>query len=141
MAQAKREAQARIGPPVPGHYIVDIDALQDTGPNSLAGVAAGLDRSQGVAILTEGLLNYFSLDNMRSMWRHFAQTLAEFERGYYSADLYLSADLAGPSVSSFLKLLSTFVRGRVHSHFATSARLFPATQVSTRRGQCVIRAT
>ncbi len=120
MAQAKREALARIGPLTPGHHIVDIDALLDTGPTSLDGVAAALDRSQGVAIITEGLLNYFSLDNVRSMWQRFARTLAEFERGYYWADLYLSADLAGPGVSPFLKLLSTFVRGRVHLHFATA---------------------
>jgi O-methyltransferase involved in polyketide biosynthesis len=120
MAQAKREALARIGPLAAGHHIVDIDALQESGPGSLAAVAAGLDRREGVAIITEGLLNYFSLDNVRSMWQHFARTLAEFERGYYWADLYLSSDLAGPGVSPFLKLLSAFVRGRVHLHFATA---------------------
>ena len=103
MAQAKREALARIGSLAAGHHIVDIDALQESGPGSLAAVAAGLDRREGVAIITEGLLNYFSLDNVRSMWRHFARTLAEFER-----------------VSPFLKLLSAFVRGRVHLHFATA---------------------
>lgn len=60
-------------------------------------------RSRHVAILTEGLLNYFSLDVVRSLWPHFAQTLAEFGRHYW-ADLYLSADLAGSGVSPFLKV-------------------------------------
>ena len=58
MAQRKREALARMGGLKPGHQVVDIDAMADSGPLSLQSIAASLDRSRGLAVITEGLVNY-----------------------------------------------------------------------------------
>lgn len=126
MATHKRRLLEGAGLATAGHRIVGLDALADAGPGSLAQLADGLDRSQGLAIVTEGLLNYFPTDAVVGMWRRFATTLRRFPRGLYLSDLHLAGDNRGAGVSAFMKLLSTFVRGRVHLHFdsavaATSA--------------------
>lgn len=120
MALRKREALARIGPLAPNHRVVDLDALADEGPESLAALVATLDTTQGLAIITEGLLNYFTEDVVRGIWQRFARALAPFARGYYWADLHLSSETRGPGVMTFIKLLSIFVRGRVSLHFTSA---------------------
>lgn len=121
MAQRKREALAGMGPMSGGHRVVDIDALAEEGPMSLASIAASLDREQGLAIVTEGLLNYFSESDVRSMWLRFSRTLGQFSRGMYWSDLFLSSDFEGGATGPFLHFLSLFVRGRVHLHFDAAA--------------------
>ena len=44
------------------HRVASVDALRDDGPGSLAALAAELDREQGLAIVTEGLLGYLDDD-------------------------------------------------------------------------------
>ncbi|WP_370305085.1 class I SAM-dependent methyltransferase [Sinimarinibacterium flocculans] len=121
MAQRKREALARMGGLRPGHRVVDIDALADSGPMSLEAVAASLDRSRGVALITEGLLNYFSEAHVRSMWRRFSSVMRQFPQASYWSDIGLSGDMGGSRVAPFVGFLSAFVRGRVHLHFRTPA--------------------
>lgn len=121
MAQRKREALAGMGPMTAGHQVVDIDALVEEGPMSLAAIAASLDREQGLAIVTEGLLNYFSESDVRSMWSRFSRTLGQFRRGMYWSDLFLSSDMRDATSGPFLSFLSVFVRGRVHLHFDSAA--------------------
>lgn len=120
MAQRKREALVRMGGPAPGHRIVDIDALADDGPLSLEAVAAPLDRNRGLAVITEGLVNYFSESDVRSMWRRFASLMQQFPQACYWSDIGLSGDM-GARVAPFVGFLSAFVRGRVHLHFRTPA--------------------
>ena len=117
MAAHKRRLLERAGLQTPGHRVVQLDALADAGPDSLAALADTLDSSQGVAIITEGLLNYFPTDAVLGMWRRFAETLRCFPSGLYLSDLHLAGDNHGIATDVFMKLLSTFVRGRVHLHF------------------------
>ena len=116
MAQRKREALARMGGPQPGHRVVDIDALADGGPQSLDAVAASLDRDRGLALITEGLVNYFSEADVRSMWQRFSSLMRQFPEACYWSDIALSDDMGG-RVAPFVSVLSAFVRGRVHLHF------------------------
>lgn len=117
MAARKRRLLAEAGLQSAQHHVVDLDALADAGPHSLAQLATTLDPSKGLAIITEGLLNYFPEDAVRGMWSRFAATLARFAHGLYLSDLHLAADNGGLMVGSAVKLLSTFVRGAVHLHF------------------------
>lgn len=116
MAAKKRELLERAGAGGPHHRVVDIDATADDGPMSLAAVAATLDPGRGVAIITEGLLNYFDPGAVTAMWRRFAAVLGQFPHGLYLADLSLG-DGAGPLSRVFAGLLGVFVRGRIHFHF------------------------
>lgn len=117
MAAHKRRLLENAGLARPQHRVVELDALAESGPGSLAQLADGLDPAQGLAIVTEGLLNYFPTDAVRGMWQRFATTLRRFPSGLYLSDLHLAADNRGAAVSVFMNLLSTFVRGRVHLHF------------------------
>lgn len=120
MAAAKRSLLQRMDFTPAGHRVVDIDALADDGPQSLAALAESLDTRQGLAIITEGLLNYFDRDAVLGMWRRFAGVLADFSGGLYLSDLHLSGENRGAAIKGFGRILSTFVRGRIHMHFSTA---------------------
>jgi O-methyltransferase involved in polyketide biosynthesis len=118
MAERKRRLLKRLEGD--GPRVVTLDALADSGDESLGALAETLDPEVGTAIVTEGLLNYFDQATVLAMWRRFADVLRHFPTGAYFADLVLT-----PSDSLVQRLgaglLSTFVRGRVHLHFATAA--------------------
>jgi O-methyltransferase involved in polyketide biosynthesis len=99
--------------------VVELDALADIGPNSLAEVAARhLDPSRGLAIITEGLVNYFDRSSLEGMWRRFARILAAYPHGLYLSDLHLADDMKRvPGARAFSALVSVFARGRVHMHY------------------------
>lgn len=121
MAERKLRRLEHSGLLRPGHRVVPLDALSDSGPQSLAALADRLDPAQGVAIVTEGLLNYFGREDVEGMWRRFAAVLSRFPRGLYLSDLHLANHNQGTSQRIFGRLLSTFVRGRVHLHFGDGA--------------------
>jgi len=117
MAAHKRQLLERAHLSSTRHRVVELDALAESGPRSLAQLAESLDPTQGLAIITEGLINYFPTDAVRGMWQRFATTLRRFPTGLYLSDLHLAADNRGIGVAAFMRLLSTFVRGNVYLHF------------------------
>jgi O-methyltransferase involved in polyketide biosynthesis len=121
MAARKRRALGRIGSLSDRHRVVDLDALRDRGPGSLAELAAGLDPDAGLAIITEGLLGYLPTDAVVDLWTRLAEILAQFGSGRYISDLHL-ASAASPVVRLFRLLLSAFVRGGVYLHFEDAAQ-------------------
>ena len=98
--------------------MADVDALSDGGSLSLHALAAELDPSRGLAVVTEGLLNYFDRDTVQRLWRRIAGLLAGFATGVYLSDIVLDRDVSGLIPRAFQAALSVFVRGRVHLHFA-----------------------
>jgi O-methyltransferase involved in polyketide biosynthesis len=120
MAERKRAALERMGSLSGRHRVRELDALKsDDGPGSLAAVAGELDRGQGLAIVTEGLLGYLPTDAVHGIWRRFANTVSRFPAGRYISDLHLGGE-ATPQVRAFRVALSVFVRGRVYLHFSTA---------------------
>lgn len=145
MARRKRQALSRAGePPGAHHLVVEIDALADDGPGSLVDVATRFfDPSRGLAIITEGLLNYFDRAAVEGMWARFARVLERHRFGLYLSDLHLGDDMERVrGARAFAALVSLFARGRVHFHFGDSgaagrallsagfaeARFFPAAR-------------
>lgn len=122
MAARKRRILADAGLARLDHQIVDFDALAESGPLSLSALAAQLAPDRGLAIVTEGLLNYFDEAAVRGLWARIAATLVRFPRGLYLSDLFLGEDSRGLRARLFARLLSRFVRGRVHVHFAGAAQ-------------------
>ncbi len=118
MADRKRRALARMGSLSDRHRIVDLDVLRDDGPTSIDGVAAGLDRDRGVAVVTEGLLTYFDEQRVLATWRRLARAIGPFREGRYLADIRLGGPEGGGAERAFGVVLSAFVRGRVYTHFA-----------------------
>lgn len=117
MAARKRQL---LGATPPNHRVTTLNALADHGPDSLTEFVKTLDPSRGVAIVTEGLLNYFGRDDVLGMWGRFAHALAGFPHGLYLADIHTDSANHGPMTDAFLLLLSIFVRSRVHIHVGTS---------------------
>lgn len=118
MTARKRRFLEDIGGLSAHHRVEEIDALRAGGPGSLPALADTLDPSQGVAIITEGLLNYLPTDAVRGMWERFAETLQRFPHGRYLSDLHLRARQS-PAMHAFRTVLSGFVRGRVDLHFGS----------------------
>ncbi len=116
MAARKRRALARIGSLSEHHRVRELDALRESGPESLAELVLELDPKAGLAIVTEGLLGYLEHDVVLGLWQRFAQALAGFRAGVYVSDIHIG-ELQDLRVRVFRVLLSLFVRGRVHLHF------------------------
>ncbi len=120
MIAHKRRVLDRLGGETPHHRTAEIDALIDDGPTSISGVLATLDPNVGTAIITEGLVNYFDTETLLGMWRRFGAALRRFPSNLYLSDLILREGNAGPFIAGFSWLLSAFVRGKVHMHFASA---------------------
>jgi O-methyltransferase involved in polyketide biosynthesis len=115
MAARKRRALESMGSLSARHRVEDIDVLSEGGVRI---VTDGLDRSQGLAIITEGLLTYLPTDAVHEVWRRFSATLAEFAAGKYITELHLGGTESA-QVRAFRLVLSAFVRGRVYRHFSS----------------------
>lgn len=121
MAATKRRLIAPLISNGKNHRVVALDALATSGPLSLSAACKTLDPKQGTAIITEGLLNYFDRPNVEYMWASFGCALAGFRQGLYLSDLHLAASNQGAIANAFVLMLSAFVRGRVHLHFANAS--------------------
>lgn len=120
MAATKRSRLERIDALGPHHRVVTIDALASEGPSSLPAIVAGLDCSRGLAMITEGLVNYLALPDLTSMWRQFASVLGGFAHGLYLSDIGLQEGNRDPLVLLAGGILSTFVRRPTPLHFASA---------------------
>lgn len=118
MAARKRAALERAGA---HHRVVDFDAFAASGAGSLSELAAGLDPDRGLAIISEGLLNYFPRDDVIGLWERIHETLNGFSAGLYAADVILAEQAGGGVQRAVGAAIGTFVRGRVHYPFEDEA--------------------
>lgn len=130
MAERKRRALSQVGTPDSRHRVVHVDALSDDGDLSLRSVAGELDRAQGLAVVTEGLLNYFDRDTVEGLWERIAGVLHGFTDGVYLSDIVLDGTVGGLVPRAFMAGLMVFVRGRVHLHFAGEEELEAALRAN-----------
>jgi O-methyltransferase involved in polyketide biosynthesis len=118
MAARKRAVLERTGSLGSHHRVVEVDATATDGPRSLAAIVDDLPVDVGVAVVTEGLLNYLAQSDVRAFWRRVATALAPRPAGLYVSDLVLGDTRRHPLVRGFVAGLSVFVQSRVHLHFA-----------------------
>lgn len=117
MARRKRELLAGV-PAAERPEVVDFNALEASGPLSLAALETRLDHSRGLAVVTEGLVGYLDTASVSGMWRRIAALLEAFPAGMYLTDLRLREGTRDSMAAKvFMRMLSAFVRGRVHLHF------------------------
>jgi O-methyltransferase involved in polyketide biosynthesis len=117
MAALKRKLLGDAGLLSEKHRVLELNALADEGPQSLATIVKLLDREVGTAIITEGLMNYLDPDMARSVWQRIARNLKPFPRGLYLADVYFTQQNRGLAARVFGGVIQAFVRGRMHIHF------------------------
>jgi O-methyltransferase involved in polyketide biosynthesis len=121
MAEYKRGALDGAGLRGPNHDVRPLDALANEGPATLDAVAADLEPSRGLVVITEGLLSYLPRDAVLGLWQRIATTLGRFPHGLYLSDLHLASDVEGMWVPELFRLgLGLFARGPVRYHFGTA---------------------
>lgn len=116
MAQRKREALRRMHSLSDRHRVVDLDVLQEGGPDSLEALIETLDPAEGLAIVTEGLLVYLDDDTVDALWARIAKVLAPFSKGVYLSDLRFESQDQGIPERTFGLILGAFVRGKIHTY-------------------------
>lgn len=119
MARAKHARLDQAGLLGARHHVVSVNALVDSGPESLDAVGARwLDPSKGTAVITEGLINYFDTPSVEAIWGRIARFLSQYPRGLYVSDMHTNADISGSAFAhAFRAVLSVFARGAVHLHY------------------------
>lgn len=117
MAARKRKLLASAGELPAGLRIAEADALHDDGPLGFAALTDSLDPHIGTAIITEGLLNYFPLDQVSGMMRRFAKALGHFPHGMYLSDLHLEPATDVTALRVGAGLVGALVRGQLYFHF------------------------
>lgn len=113
----------------PGHRVRVLDAFATDGPDSLATLAEELDPARGTAVITEGLINYFPMTNVRTLWNNVGTALRRFPRGLYLSDIHLDHS-PGLTTAVSKALITVFVRGEVYLHFADEAEAVEALKAS-----------
>lgn len=121
MAATKRALLEKGGFLSKRHRVMELDALTDVGPQSLAAIVSKLDCKKGTAIITEGLMNYLPPAAARGVWERIGKNLGLFEEGLYLADVYLMNENRHAAMAAFGAVLQVFVRGRMHVHFDSDA--------------------
>lgn len=119
MAARKRDVLEAAGSLSARHPVVTINALADDGPESVAAVCERhFDRERGVAILTEGLVNYFSTAAVEGIWCRFAGALEQFSAGLYLSDITCDDDVEQiRGGRAFRVVLNQLTRGSQHHYF------------------------
>lgn len=126
MAARKLQLLQRHGLLARRHHVQPLDVLADDGAGSLPALCATLDPNRGVAIVTEGLLNYFSRQRVTAMWSRFASNLQRFPHGRYLSDLHLASENTGAMIDLFTGVLGRLVRDRIYMHFTNAAEALEA---------------
>jgi O-methyltransferase involved in polyketide biosynthesis len=116
MARRKRRALDRADALGPRHRVEAADVFTP----ELEEVFTTLDPRLGVAVVTEGLLNYFPTPDVTRLWGRLATATRDHPHGLYLSDLILD-DGVGGLERFFAAGLGLAVRGGVHFHFAGSA--------------------
>jgi O-methyltransferase involved in polyketide biosynthesis len=120
MAARKRDVLEAAGSLSDRHPVVTIDALADDGPESVGAICERtFERDRGVAILTEGLINYFPTATVEGIWARFAAALEPFTAGLYLSDLTCDEDIGQiRGGRAFRLLLNQLTRGSQHRYFS-----------------------
>ena len=129
MVARKKKALARLSSS-PSHRVVEVDALRDRGPGSLEELLGGLDQTSGLAIVTEGLVNYLPTDLVLGLWSRVAAGLSSFEHGTYLSDYFFPGTISAPLERVAGGLLGVFVRSGTYLHFEDEASLSNALRTA-----------
>jgi O-methyltransferase involved in polyketide biosynthesis len=120
MAERKRallQANHGFGP---DHQVVGCDVFESGAPHGLDYVMEEvLDPDRPTIIITEGLVNYFRLEDISQVWERLAQLGQVYPKAWYITDLVFNfgKQLLPGAVKAGSKLLSIATRANVNLHF------------------------
>lgn len=122
---ARKQALLATLTTTPSHRVEACNILQTEGTESLEALFQRLDRNQPTLVISEGLVNYFELPMIRTVWQRLAKQLAECPMGVYVTDLYpdLQEHPSYRYVQWAQKLVGFFTRGQWPLHYRSDKHI------------------
>ncbi len=119
MAQRKRTLLQLHRGFGPDHQVVGCDVFDSGPPHGLDYIMNEvLDPSRPTLIVTEGLVNYFRLEDISQVWRRIAELGRVFPKAWYITDLVPTPNRTWkPAVQLATRMLSLATRASVNLHF------------------------
>jgi O-methyltransferase involved in polyketide biosynthesis len=121
MAATKRARVRSLDDPPQSLRVVTLDAFAEDGRFSLEAAAAPLDRKGGLAVISEGLLNYCPRADVERLWHRIGDLMGGFRRGLYVADLMPRTAVRNPFTALGATALGAVVGGQLHFGFSDAA--------------------
>jgi O-methyltransferase involved in polyketide biosynthesis len=102
-----------------GHITQPCNILDESGPQSIEALLAGLDKSKKTLIITEGLVNYFDLPTIRKVWARMAVAMKAFPQSRYITEVYpkLEQHPSYKYVQVAQKVVGFFTQGEYPLHY------------------------
>lgn len=118
MTMNKRRVLEKAGMAVENQKVVAVDVKIDAGPLSMEESIVPLLGSGPVAIITEGLVNYFPRDEVLKIWERFA-ALARSSALVYLTDLHMQSTTPSDVFArAWRNLIRLFTRGETYLQFS-----------------------
>lgn len=109
----------------PGHITQPCNILDESGSHSIESLLAGLDKSKKTLIITEGLVNYFDLGTIRSVWSRMSVALKGFPQARYITEVYpkLEKHPSYKYVKVAQKVVGFFTQGEYPLHYSSNEEM------------------
>lgn len=109
----------------PDHQVIGCDVFADGKPHGLDYIMKEvLDSSRPTLIITEGLVNYFRLEDISQVWKRIAHLGQAFPKAWYITDLVPKpAQRWKPVMNAATSMLSMATRASVNLHFNGNAQI------------------
>ena len=107
------------------HRVRAVDSLAEQGEQSLAALLGELDPDRPVAVITEGLVNYFQRPVIEDFWRRLAAALRLFPEATYLTELYpdLREHPRYRQIRWGVGLIGKLTRGGYPLHYRSAAEI------------------
>ncbi|MCP1650984.1 MULTISPECIES: class I SAM-dependent methyltransferase [Pseudomonas aeruginosa group] len=107
------------------HRVRAVDILAEQGEQSLAALLGELDPDRPVAVITEGLVNYFQRPVIEDFWRRLAAALRLFPEATYLTELYpdLREHPRYRQIRWGVGLIGKLTRGGYPLHYRSAAEI------------------
>lgn len=107
------------------HRVRAVDILAEQGEQSLAALLGELDPDRPVAVITEGLVNYFQRPVIEDFWRRLAAALRLFPEATYLTELYpdLREHPRYRQIRWGVGLIGKLTRGDYPLHYRSAAEI------------------
>lgn len=117
MAANKDKRLSQFKAANPNYAVKPVDAFAVDGEHSLSYLIKQIPADKPVAVVAEGLLNYFSPESLAMLFNNLGSAMKGRPHCLFVSDIHVQSDNQGPLAEAFVQLLSAFVRGRVHLHY------------------------
>ena len=107
------------------HQLTECNILRSEGELSIEHLLSTLDKTKKTLIISEGLVNYFTLDVIETFWTRLAYALSSFEEGQYLFEIWPKASdhPFAPIIFSAQKVIEFITRQEVPLHYTSDQQI------------------